>query len=79
MSAGDSGPMSGQGSPAFRLCARCGANFECGAAAGSCWCEAVEVPLATSTRLRGEFEDCLCANCLAAEVARDTRGRSDAR
>ena len=37
MSAGDSGPMSGQESPALRLCARCGGEFQCGAAAGSCW------------------------------------------
>ena len=73
MSAGDSGPKLGQESPALRLCARCGGESQCGAAAGSCWCEAVEVPLATSQRLRVEFSDCLCANCLAAEVAGDKR------
>jgi hypothetical protein len=73
MSAGDSGPMSGQESPALRLCAGCGREFQCGAAAGSCWCEGVEVPLETSQRLRVEFNDCLCANCLTAEVARDKR------
>ena len=73
MSAGDSGPMSGQESPALRLCAGCGREFQCGAAAGSCWCEGAEVPLATSQRLRVEFSDCLCASCLAAEVARDKR------
>ena len=64
----------GQESPALRLSARCGGESQCGAATGSCWCEAVEVPLATSQRLRVEFSDCLCANCLAAEVARDKRG-----
>jgi hypothetical protein len=74
MSADDSGPKLGDESPALSLCARCGAEFRCGAQTGSCWCETVEVPLATSQRLREAYADCLCASCLAAEVKREEYG-----
>ena len=52
-------------------CARCGAAFECGSTADTCWCAAEDfrlpMPPADST------EDCLCADCLrkAAETVAD--------
>jgi hypothetical protein len=51
------------GLPTMRrlACARCGTAFECGAAAGNCWCAAEDFRLpmpADST------EDCLCPACL---------------
>ena len=47
-------------------CARCGAAFECGAAAGACWCadEQFRLPMP-----KDGSEDCLCPACLRAEAA----------
>jgi hypothetical protein len=50
-------------------CARCGAAFGCCAAAGSCWCGAIEVPAAVQARLVAAYEGCLCPDCLRAEAA----------
>jgi hypothetical protein len=47
-------------------CARCGAAFECGAAAGACWCaeEQFRLPMP-----QDGSEDCLCPACLRAEAS----------
>jgi hypothetical protein len=51
-------------SPLLRqlACARCGAAFECGAAAGKCWCAEENYPLPVPAANSGE--DCLCPACL---------------
>jgi hypothetical protein len=50
-----------------RECPRCGARFECGANAGSCWCASLP-PLA---RLPAAPPgDCLCETCLREELSR---------
>jgi len=52
--------------PALKLrsltCARCGAGFDCGSAAGSCWCfeEEYRLPMPPAD----SASDCLCAACL---------------
>ena len=45
-------------------CARCGTAFDCGSAAGHCWCfdENYRLPLPPE----GSAEDCLCPQCLKA-------------
>ena len=52
------------GLPAMRrlACARCGAAFECGSAAGNCWCAAEDFRLPLPPA--GSTEDCLCPACL---------------
>lgn len=49
------------GGPGAR-CARCGAPFECGMAAGSppCWCGT----LPSLRRLPEDLQGCLCPSCL---------------
>jgi hypothetical protein len=53
-------------SPALKLrgltCAQCGAEFECGSAAGHCWCfeEDYRLPMPPA----GSETDCLCPTCL---------------
>jgi hypothetical protein len=43
-------------------CARCGAAFDCGSAAGACWCAAEDFRLPMPP---GDArEDCLCPACL---------------
>jgi uncharacterized protein len=49
--------------PANAHCAACGAEFECGAERGECWCGAMP-PLALIEPGRG----CLCPTCLAEEL-----------
>lgn len=48
-------------------CARCGASFECGAAAGACWCmeETYRLPLPETAAA-----DCLCPACLRVAAAK---------
>jgi hypothetical protein len=49
-------------------CARCGAAFECGSAAGKCWCAEEDFRLPMPAADSGE--DCLCPACLRAAAAR---------
>jgi len=51
-----------------KTCARCGAAFQCGAGAATCWCR--ELPPV------GPFsdEDCLCPKCLRAEADKRAGG-----
>ncbi len=50
--------------PKAQLCAECGAAFQCGHPDGGCWCSTFPrvMPLKPDAR-------CLCAACLAKEVA----------
>ena len=43
-------------------CARCGAAFACGSAAGTCWCAEEDFRLPMPPE--GSTEDCLCPACL---------------
>jgi iron complex transport system substrate-binding protein len=51
-----------------KSCARCDAPFLCRPAAG-CWCEAVALPAVAAERLRSDYDDCLCPDCLRASAA----------
>jgi hypothetical protein len=57
-------------------CARCGASFGCGAAVGSCWCDAVEVSGEARARLAAEYEGCLCPDCLRSSAEQVVGRRS---
>jgi hypothetical protein len=45
-------------------CARCDAEFSCGAGTGACWCAAVDVPRDVLEQLAAEYRGCLCPKCL---------------
>jgi hypothetical protein len=52
--------------PLRRLtCARCGSAFDCGSAAGGCWCMDEDYRLPMPDPAAG---DCLCPTCLRVAV-----------
>ncbi len=46
------------------VCESCGEEFSCGANVGECWCFDVELKATTLTKLREDFKNCLCQDCL---------------
>ena len=56
-------------------CESCGKDFSCGANIGKCWCFDVELKAETLAKLREDFKNCLCEDCLLShELARtDTK------
>jgi hypothetical protein len=50
-------------------CARCGAEFGCGATTGGCWCATVDVPPAVLLELDRIHDGCLCPGCLQSAAA----------
>jgi hypothetical protein len=58
--------------PRKKTCERCGHQFDCGSGApGGCWCEG----LPSLTTLPEDVTECLCQECLKAEI---TRGNMNA-
>lgn len=45
-------------------CESCGKPFECGAKTGKCWCFEVDLDAEKLAKLREDFENCLCQECL---------------
>jgi len=50
--------------PSSKTCPRCGAGFECLHAPG-CWCTDYTLLPEKLNRLKQEFDNCLCPQCLA--------------
>lgn len=46
------------------ICESCGTDFSCGADVGKCWCFEIEVKAETLAKLREDFKNCLCQDCL---------------
>ncbi|PKO97683.1 MAG: hypothetical protein CVU14_10050 [Bacteroidetes bacterium HGW-Bacteroidetes-9] len=61
--------------PTLKICPRCGKSFECLHAEG-CWCFAYSISRENAAKLRKEYDNCLCPECLPL-YASDTRGNSD--
>ncbi|MCB9016920.1 MAG: cysteine-rich CWC family protein [Lentimicrobiaceae bacterium] len=55
--------MSEPSKPTQKICPRCGLPFECEHSA-SCWCNAYTLSPANTEKLRNEFDNCLCPQCL---------------
>jgi hypothetical protein len=51
------------------ICTGCGRAFGCDSVTGSCWCNAVDVPVEVLAELRRQHDDCLCADCLRGAAA----------
>ena len=50
-----------------KRCARCGAEFRCGADAPSCWCDGLTLTETQRARLADlRLDGCLCRACLEA-------------
>ncbi len=58
-------------------CDSCGEDFLCGAGLTGCWCMEVKLDALTRAKMREQFHDCLCRNCLES-FANDAAGSRDA-
>lgn len=47
-----------------KTCESCGKEFDCGATSEKCWCFEIELNEETSAKLRANFGNCLCRECL---------------
>ena len=47
-----------------KKCSKCNVSFECGNEKPGCWCEDLFLEQETLTKLRKEYDNCLCSNCL---------------
>ncbi len=45
-------------------CESCGKEFFCGAETGKCWCFEVDLAKESLAKLREDFKNCLCEDCL---------------
>ncbi|HZF79024.1 MAG TPA: cysteine-rich CWC family protein [Rubrivivax sp.] len=73
-------PSSGVVSTALDRCPRCGGGFSCGVVGPvPCPCTDVHLSPALQSRLRQQFNGCLCLVCLQAlaEAERAAQGASD--
>lgn len=48
-----------------KQCAKCNKPFDCCSDGSGCWCEQYTVPQHNLDKLRAEYTDCLCPQCLA--------------
>ncbi|MHC1777393.1 MAG: cysteine-rich CWC family protein [Lentimicrobium sp.] len=56
--------MSDPINPVLKTCPRCGLQFEC-LHAGECWCFKYSISPGNAEKLRIEFNNCLCPECLS--------------
>lgn len=49
---------------AEKSCSRCKTEFVCQNETQGCWCENYIIPEETLKKLKQDFENCLCENCL---------------
>ena len=49
---------------AAKNCSRCNKPFTCCNEKPGCWCETLILDTTTLNKLRTEFADCLCQDCL---------------
>jgi hypothetical protein len=48
----------------MKNCSKCSTQFECGADVGKCWCMDLKVKPEVLSKLKEEFSNCLCPECL---------------
>ena len=55
-------------------CESCGNDFTCGVSLKGCWCSEVKLDDDARARLRSQYKDCLCKDCLESlATARENR------
>jgi hypothetical protein len=47
-----------------RTCEACGQSFQCGASLTGCWCMHIKLSPEVKQKLRAQYQDCLCPQCL---------------
>jgi hypothetical protein len=47
-----------------KSCSKCSATFECSNEKMGCWCENLFLDIDTLKKLKEEYDNCLCPNCL---------------
>ncbi len=47
-----------------KFCSKCKSAFECLNQTAGCWCEDLHIDLETLKKLKEEFQNCLCPDCL---------------
>jgi hypothetical protein len=47
-----------------RVCEACGSEFICGVSLKGCWCSEIKLSDETRSKLRSQYSDCLCRQCL---------------
>ncbi|WP_394701021.1 cysteine-rich CWC family protein [uncultured Acetobacteroides sp.] len=57
--------------PKQSICPKCGAEFTCSTATGSCWCMELKLSSETHNQLRAMYATCLCPACLAQFAEKD--------
>jgi Cysteine-rich CWC len=45
-------------------CAACGNDFVCGVSLKGCWCSEIELNDEIRAKLKTQYSDCLCRDCL---------------
>jgi len=58
------------------ICESCGEEFSCGANVGKCWCFEIDLAGETLAKLREDFKNCLCENCLIQKNAQQNLVKS---
>jgi hypothetical protein len=58
-------------------CQSCGEDFICGAGLTGCWCMEIKLDAPARAKMRQQFQDCLCRNCLESS-ANESAGAGDA-
>lgn len=49
-----------------KTCPKCGSKFVCGANVGKCWCQSYRLSANSLEKLKENYSNCLCPDCLAA-------------
>jgi len=62
--------------PTKKVCPRCGKTFECFHAKG-CWCFEYTISPALTEKLRQEFNNCLCPDCLPLYATKNRENTND--
>ena len=55
----------------MKKCSKCSKEFECGASVGKCWCMDFYIDPEVLNKLKEDFKDCLCPNCLNEYTSND--------
>ena len=63
--------------PKQAICPKCGTEFTCSTATGSCWCMEYKLSSEMLKRLREKYATCLCPTCLSQFAEKDKRSPCD--
>ena len=59
------------------ICESCKKQFPCGAKTEKCWCFEIDLESETLAKLRENFKNCLCQDCLEQSAANFSTSRNN--